>query len=62
MEKLTLDLGALAVESFRTAAEPGAPRGTVAARELLNTPLCVTTPCPTQPVGGCDTHSTLPNC
>lgn len=62
MKKLAMDVDTLAVESFPTAAEPSAPRGTVGARELLNTPWCVTTPCPTLPVGGCDTQSTLPNC
>jgi len=62
MKKLTLNVELLAVESFHTAAKPSAPRGTVAARDLLNTPWCVTTPCPTLPVGGCDTQSTLPNC
>jgi hypothetical protein len=62
MKKLVLDVDSLAVDSFPTAPEPGTPRGTVAARELLNTPWCVTTPCPTQPVTGCNTQSTLPNC
>ena len=41
MRKLTLDLDALAVDSFTTAPSASVTRGTVAAREHAATPLCV---------------------
>jgi hypothetical protein len=43
MKKLKLDVDSLAVESFRTLAVAGNPRGTVAARELGATPTCPVT-------------------